>query len=142
MVESTHTAGFWPSLYEPLRAAGRKVADWYAPASDASGVKDGYVINIELPGVKPEEIEVSVHGETLIVKGEKRAEREETKEEGGRTWFFSERTYGAFQRSFRLPPDADPEKIGATAKDGVLTLTVAKAAPAAPAQRKIEIRSL
>ena len=136
MVEKSHTAGSWPNLYEPLRGLGQKVADWFAPRSEASAVADIYEINIELPGVAAENIDVSVDDNSLTVRGEKQFEREET----GRDFFFSEREYGAFQRTFRLPPDAAAESIAAEHKDGLLTLKVPKKKPAEPTARKISVR--
>lgn len=69
------------------------------------------------------------------MKGEKSAARDEK----GDTWFFSERQYGAFSRSFRMPADADGDKVAANLKDGVLSLTVPKRAPDAPQARKVRI---
>ena len=137
MVEKAHTAGWWPSLYEPLRGIGQKVADWFAPASEASAGQSAYEITMELPGVSSESIEVSVHDGSLTIKGEKRSEREEK----GRTYFFSEREYGAFQRSFRLPEDAQADDVTADFKDGVLTLKVPKAGPPPDRTKKIEVRT-
>lgn len=136
MVEKSHTAGWWPNLYEPLRAAGQKVADWVAPRSDASAMENAYEINVELPGVKAEDVDVSIHDNNLVVRGEKKFEREET----GKTYFFSEREYGSFQRTFRLPPDADSDNIDASFGDGVLCLKIAKRTASAPGGRKIEVR--
>ena len=136
MVEKSHTAGSWPQLYEPLRGLGQKVADWFAPRSEASAVADCYEIKVELPGVKADDIEVSVHDNSLTVRGEKRLEREET----GRDFFFSEREYGAFQRTFRLPPDAATDKIDAEFKDGVLNLKISKKTSTEPSARKIDVR--
>jgi HSP20 family protein len=136
MVEKSHTAGWWPDLYQPLRNIGQRVADWFAPRSDASALEDYYEINVELPGVKTEDVDVSVEDNSLTVRGEKRYEREET----GRTYFFSEREYGAFQRTFRLPPDADGEKIDAEFSDGILRLRVAKRTPLKTEGRRIEVR--
>ena len=136
MVEKSHTAGWWPDLNQPLRNIGQRVADWFAPRSDASALEDYYEINVELPGVKTEDVDVSVEDNSLTVRGEKRYEREET----GRTYFFSEREYGAFQRTFRLPPDADGEKIDAEFSDGILRLKVAKRTPLKTEGRRIEVR--
>jgi HSP20 family protein len=136
MVENTRTTGFWPNLYEPLRNVGQRVADWFAPRSEASTMDDYYEINVELPGVTPEDVEVSVHDNSLMVRGEKRSERREE----GRTFFFSELEYGAFQRSFRLPADADGDKIDAAFIDGVLNLRIAKAEPSTPAAKKVSVR--
>jgi HSP20 family protein len=136
MVETSHAATWWPNLYEPLRHVGQKVADWIAPRSDASAMQDSYEINVELPGVKPENVEVTVHDDSLYVRGEKRSEREEK----GRTYFFTEREYGSFQRTFKLPPDADSEKVDATFGNGVLCLKIAKRTSAARAGKTIKIR--
>ncbi len=135
MVETGHAAGFWPSIYEPLRGFGAKVAKFLTPASEASQAKDAYRIAVELPGVADEDVEVTVHDGVITVKGEKRAE----KEEEGETWYFSERQYGAFSRSFRLPPDADGDKIDARMKDGVLTLVVPKVKPKEPEATRVKI---
>jgi HSP20 family protein len=136
MVEKSHVAGFWPQLYDPLRNFGARVADWLAPASDASGDETAYRITMELPGVDEKDIDVSVHDGVVTIKGEKSAAREET----GETWFFSERQYGSFSRSFRLPADADGDKVEAHLKDGVLHVTVPKRSGAAKGGRKVEIR--
>ena len=137
MVEKTHTAGWWPSVFDPLRQMGERVADWFAPRSEASVEGACYEITIELPGVKPEDIEVSARDGALTVKGEKRAERAVQ----GKSYFFSEREYGAFQRTFRLPPDADEDRIEAEFRDGVLTLKIAKAVETEPKPKKIAIRA-
>lgn len=136
MVEKSHVAGFWPQLYEPFRNFGARVADWLAPASDASGDEAAYRITMELPGVEEKDIELSVHDGVVTIKGEKTASREET----GETWFFSERQYGSFSRSFRLPADADGDKIEAHLKDGVLSVTIPKRSGTAASGRKVEIR--
>ncbi|MFY9210739.1 MAG: Hsp20/alpha crystallin family protein [Aestuariivita sp.] len=136
MVEKSHTSGFWPSLYDPVRQMGERVAKWVAPASEAAGSDDAYRIGVELPGVAEEDIHLSVEDGVVMLKGEKRTEREET----GETWFFSEREYGAFSRSFRLPPDADGEKVDAQLKDGVLNITIPKKAPRKPETAKVPIR--
>lgn len=122
MVEKTYTSGWWPSVYEPLHQMSTRIADWFAPASEASSKTDSYKITIELPGVDSDDVEISVDDGVLTLKGEKRSSREEK----GDTYYFSERQYGAFSRSFRLPPDADASAIEADMKDGVLTVSVLK----------------
>ena len=136
MVEKSHTAGALPNLYEPLKSFGQKLADWFAPPSEASVSEDAYEIIVELPGVQDQDIDVSVHDGNLIVRGEKKSQREES----GRTYFFSERVYGAFQRTFRLPPDADQNAIEASYGDGVLTLRVGKRGVDASDHRRIEVQ--
>ncbi len=136
MVEKSHTSGFWPSLYEPLRQVGTRVSEWLAPASEASGSDNTYRISVELPGVAEEDIDLSVHEGVVTLKGEKQTKREEK----GETWFFSERQYGSFSRSFRLPPDADADSVDALLKDGVLTINIPKVTLAKSEDTKVQIR--
>ncbi len=139
MVESTpsagHDAGWLHQLYVPLRRAGQKIADYFSPHAEAAATEAAYEINVELPGVAKEDIHVVVRGDTVTVQGEKRFAQERQ----GRTYFFSERAYGAFQRTFRLPPDADPREISASHADGVLMLTVGKRGQADQTGRRIEV---
>lgn len=137
MVEKSEHGGLWPSLYDPLRAFGARLADWLTPASEASSGADGYDIAIELPGVSQDDIELTVEEGVVTVRGEKKTQTEKK----GDTWYFSERQYGAFRRSFRLPPDADGSKASAEMKDGVLHVKVPKLAPQQAARpNRIEIR--
>lgn len=136
MVEKSQMTGLWPQLYEPLRNFGTRMAEWMAPASDASSDDAAYRITMELPGVEEKDIDLSVNDGLLTVKGEKNTEHEEKSE----TWFFTERQYGAFSRSFRLPADADADNIDAKLKDGVLSLTIPKRETAEPNGRKIDIK--
>lgn len=135
MVEKTHTSGWMPNLYEPFRNLSSRVADWFAPASEAASTQEAYKIAVELPGVDTSDIDVSVHDGVLTLKGEKRSEREEK----GETWFFSERQYGSFTRSFRLPPDADQSKVKADMKEGVLTVTIPKRTKEEPKAQKVKV---
>lgn len=140
MVEKSHTAGanlagWYPSILGPLQGIGQRIAEFFSPQSDAAATEAQYEINLELPGVSLEDIKIDVHDHNLTVHGEKRTEREEK----GKTYFFSERTFGAFQRSFRLPPNVETEKITAAFKDGVLTVRVPKAGAPPESSRRIEI---
>jgi len=92
-------------------------------------------VSAELPGMTEKDIQVSLSGNTLIIKGEKRQEREE-KDKG---YHLSERSYGEFQRSFLLPEGADVDKIDARFANGVLTVAIPKTAQAAP--KKIEVKA-
>ena len=136
MVEKSVSSGLWPQMFEPFRSLGNRVADWLAPASEASVNGDTYRIAVELPGVDEKDIDLSVDNGMLTVKGEKKTSREEK----GDTWYFSEREYGSFSRAFRLPSDADEDKVKADLKDGVRTVTVPKKAPAqGDATKKVKI---
>jgi HSP20 family protein len=138
MVEASPytNADWWPNIVDPLRRFGAKVSEYFAPASDAAATDDAYVVEIELPGVKEEDISVQLHGNMLIVKGTKHSSHEEK----NKTYYFSERTYGAFQRTFRLPSDVDDSSIGAVAEDGVLTLRIPKRKEVETAKRTIQIQ--
>ena len=137
MVEKSHTSGFWPALYDPFRQIGARVSEWLAPASEAAGNDDAYRIAVELPGVSEQDIHLSVEDGVVVLTGEKRVEREES----GETWYFSERQYGSFSRSFRLPPDAAADKVDAHLESGVLTITVPKIARSKPDAAKVPIRT-
>ena len=78
MVERSQTGGWMPGLYEPIKKAGQKLADWFAPRSDAALTTSAYEIAMELPGVALENIEIAVQDSMLLVSGEKVAEREES----------------------------------------------------------------
>ncbi|MDW4550316.1 Hsp20/alpha crystallin family protein [Defluviimonas sp. D31] len=135
MVEKTPASTFWPSFYEPFRHFGTRLSEWLAPAAEASSDGKVYRIAVELPGVEEKDIDISIDDGMVTVKGEKK----ESREEKGETWYFSERQYGSFSRSFRLPADADPGKVSAALKDGVLMLTVERAAPEVTKARKVPI---
>ncbi|MFC4213896.1 Hsp20/alpha crystallin family protein [Pseudophaeobacter arcticus] len=136
MVEKSETGGFWPSLYDPFRSFGARVADWLSPAAEASSGKEAYDIAMELPGVSQEDVELTVDNNMLTIRGEKRTQSEKK----GDTWYFSERQYGAFRRSFRLPDDADGQAASAKMVEGVLHVSVPKKAlGASDTARKIEI---
>lgn len=136
MVESSQTGSLWPQIYAPFRGLGNKLSDWLSPMSDASSDEAAYRITMELPGVTEDAIELHVDQGVLTVSGEKKAEREEK----GDTWYFSEREYGAFRRSFRLPGDAEADKAEARIVDGVLTVTVPRKAPDAAKGKKIDVK--
>ena len=137
MVEKTEHSAIWPSLHDPFRALTGRVADWLSPATEASGSGESYTINMELPGVGEDNIDLTVEDGVVTVRVEKKTE--DTRK--GDTWYFSERQYGAFRRSFRMPKDADGSKVDAHMMDGVLQITIPKlAAKQTSSARKVEIR--
>lgn len=97
----------------------------------------GYTITAELPGLDEKDIDVSISGDMLTLKGEKRAE----KEEKNKNHYVCERSYGAFQRSFALPTDAETDKIDAKFTKGILTITLPKNPKAQPASKKIQVKA-
>lgn len=94
-----------------------------------------YEVTAELPGLDQKDVEVKLSNGALIIHGEKKMEREE-KSEG---MFFSERRYGSFKRSFRLPENVDVDKIAASFDKGVLKVTLPKSAQTESEEKKIEI---
>lgn len=125
----------WNQLWGPVRHLGRQVADLFAPSSEAASSQEAYEINIELPGVADTDIHIEAHDRRLTVSGAKKAERQES----GKHYFFSERVYGAFQRAFQLPDDADADAIEATHKDGLLTIRIPRQAARDGEPRRIQI---
>ena len=107
------------------------------PPIDISEDDKTYKISAELPGLDANDVEVSVSGGMLVLKGEKRQEQEEK----NKNYYHSERAYGSFQRSFELPASVDREKIAADFSKGVLTITMPKGVDVQKQQKKIEIKS-
>lgn len=96
---------------------------------------DDYEVTAELPGLDQKDVEVKIVDGALVIHGEKKLEREEKKEGA----FFTERRYGAFKRSFRLPGNVDPEKVSASFDKGVLKVTLPKSAAGGGEEKKIDI---
>ncbi len=107
----------------------------WTPALDLVEEKDNLVAKVELPGVKKEEIEISVHDGVLTISGERKSEEEVKEGESVR----SERYFGRFQRSFSLPKPVAVEKAKANYKDGILTVTLPKTEEAKPKQIAVSV---
>ena len=108
-------------------------SDMTAPSMDLSETDIGYQARIDLPGVSAEDIDIQVNGNVLTVTGE----RKDEKEEEGRTFHRTERSYGSFARSVTLPCDVMEEKVAASLDGGVLTIDLPKAEEVRP--RKIKV---
>src|ERR1700747_2317985 len=96
--------------------------------------KDQFIVVAELPGLKKEEIEISLHDKTLALSGERK--REGSSEQG----LLTERFYGKYQRSVALPTAVDPDKVTATYKDGLLQVVLPKAEEAKPKQIEVALK--
>jgi HSP20 family protein len=107
------------------------------PAVDVAENGTQFKITAELPGLTEADIEVKVSDDMLTLKGEKRQEREEKDE----NYHLSERSYGSFERSFRLPPSVERDKIQADFAKGVLTVTLPKSAAAQQQEKTIPIKA-
>lgn len=108
-------------------------ADWL-PAVDIVERENAFAVSVELPGVSKEDVKVSLEKRVLSITGERRLQAEE----GGVQHRHIERAYGNFSRSFTLPENVDEAAIAASYKDGVLSLTIPKAAR--PEPRSIEVK--
>jgi len=108
------------------------------PSLDIKDTDDNYLINIEIPGVAKEDVDIRVDANTLTVSGEKKQDKTEDKE----NYHCVERRYGAFERTLTLPQDANTENINAQFKDGVLTVTIERKAISTPKEgKKIEVKA-
>ena len=120
----------------PSRASGSSFSV-ASPAVDVTEDAAAYKITAELPGMTEKDIEVTVSGDLVTLKGEKREEREDKSD----NYHISERSYGSFQRSFYVPDGVDREKLSAEFSKGVLTLTLPKTPDAQKASKTIEVKA-
>lgn len=105
----------------------------WAPAIDVSETEKEYTVKAELPGINKKNIDISLTDGVLTIKGEKKHEKKEEKE----NYHFLETRYGSFSRSLRLPEDASTEKVDATYTDGILTVSIPKTE--VPKPKKIKV---
>ena len=124
----------WPFALRPLPRVTAMSPGFY-PAMDVYEKDGNVVLKAELPGMKAEDVEITIEEGNLIVKGEKKAESEVKEKD----YYHVERSYGSFYRSLKLPEATKPEQITATFKDGVLEVTVPKPAETKPEGTKIRI---
>ena len=110
------------------------VADW-APSVDISETDTAYLVKAEIPGVKKDDVKVTIQDGMLTLQGERKQE----KEEKGKKFHRIERCYGSFARSFRVPDDADENSVKAEFKDGVLNVTLSKSEKAKPKQINVSV---
>ncbi len=153
---------FLPTLWEPERAGAApmnalrremdRLFDAFAtpiwpggsngdvrlwPAVDMAQTEKETVLTFDLPGVDPKDVEVSLSGSTLTVRGEKKTERDEKKA----SYQVTERAFGRFERMIDVDEGVDPGKVKAEFAKGVLKITLARPADAQPARHKIEIKA-
>lgn len=128
-------------LMEGAFVGSRRLVDLWGdshkyPMLDIYDTKDDIVVSASLPGVKPEEVDITVTGDLLTIKGEFKQE-EETK---GRNYVRQERRYGVFSRELKLPVEVKSDKAEAVYENGVLTIKFPKAETAKPKQIKLKPR--
>ena len=107
------------------------------PAIDIAEDDKGYKLTAELPGMTEKDIDITVNDDMLTLKGEKKQEAEHKE----KNYTLSERSYGAFQRSFWLPESVDRSKIDANFAKGILTVSLPKSPAAATQAKKIEVKA-
>jgi len=106
-----------------------------APALDVYQTSNEVVVKAALPGLKPEDVNIDITGETLTIRGESKAEQEIKKED----YLYKERRYGSFSRSVILPSGLKTDKAEATMENGILTLTIPKLEEVKP--KKISVKA-
>jgi HSP20 family protein len=124
----------WDPLAELGTAGSRELA--FVPLFEVKETKDAYVFKADLPGIREEDLDISLTGNRLTVSGK----REEEKREEDDRFYAYERSYGSFSRSFTLPEGIDVEHAQADLNDGVLTVSVPKKPEVKP--KKIEVKKL
>jgi HSP20 family protein len=116
----------------PAPAVGDRM---WLPAVDVRETKDDIVLSFDIPGVSEKDVQVSMTGDLLTAKGERRFEQEDS----GDSYHRVERLYGKFERSVQLPFPVQADKIKATYRDGVLTVKLPKAEELKPREIKIDV---
>lgn len=106
----------------------------WQPAAEVLETPQAYVLHLEIPGIDPDLVDVTLAGEVLTVRSEKRA----TEKGDGDSWLLNERAAGNFERIFTLPSVASPKDIQAEARHGVLTIRVPKAKEAQPMRVQVK----
>ncbi len=122
---------FEDSVVRPGRMWGEQSGRRYFPL-DVYETQDAVILRAALPGVQPNEVEISVEGNTVAIRGETKAPAEEG------TYLLQEQRYGPFQRSVELDVPIQPDKAEASFKDGILTLSIPKAEEAKPRVIKVK----
>jgi len=108
----------------------------WTPAVDIAEHDDEYLVKVELPGVNKDDVKITIESNILTIRGEKKQEKETKKENYHRV----ERSYGSFQRSFTLPTTVKSDKIDASYKDGILSVSLPKAEEAKPKQIEVKVK--
>lgn len=120
----------------PRRGDEDFITGSWLPPVDVRETKDALEITAELPGMEPADVEVAVENGVLTIKGARQFERASE----GETYHRVERSYGAFERSFTLPTNVDPERIQAVYRNGILGLTLPKREEAKPKSISIKVQ--
>lgn len=131
------SAPFRRSAFELEPLWRRQMTGTTAPAVDIVEKDKAYEVKADLPGLDEKNVEVKISDGLLTIRGEKQEEKEEKKKD----YYLHERRFGAFERSFRVPEAVDAEKIEASFKKGVLTVTLPKKPEAQKPEKKIDVKA-
>jgi HSP20 family protein len=126
----------WRGFGVPAVAGDSSVSQ-LQPTTDIAETDKEYEVTVELPGIDEKDVEVTLSNGVLSIKGEKKFEREEKKKD----YYLSERSFGSFQRSIRVPDGIDPEKVSAAFNKGVLTLKLPKLPEVQASTKKIAVKT-
>ena len=124
----------WEDFFGEKKLFASRERMWH-PSLDVSETKDKLVVSAEIPGMDVKDINISVTGDVLTIRGEKKQEKEEKDE----NYHLVERSYGAFSRSVTLPVGVDTEKVDATYKKGILKITLPKKEGAKPKEINVKV---
>jgi len=127
----------WMDERLAVNRPGSEQASPLSVALDLRETQAGYELEASLPGVKPEDVDIQVDGETLTLRGKSAADEEK---QAGRNFIYRERRSGSFFRMVRLPEAVDPEKVEATLEQGVLRVQLPKLNQAG--QRRVQVRPI
>ena len=138
MIRRPLPATAWPDDFQRIVSqffadAETPLSGAFAPALDVEETEDNFTLHVEVPGVKPDDVDVSIEESVLTIAGSRNFYEDKTTEGFRRV----ERSFGTFRRSVRLPDRVDPDAVTAEYKDGLLTVTVPKAESAKP--RRIQV---
>ena len=126
----------WDTFFEgrPRTRKAREDGEWL-PSLDVSETKSDLVVEAEIPGMDPKDIDISLSDGTLTIKGERKHEKEEKEKD----YHLIERSYGTFTRMVRLPKEVKRDKISASYKNGILKVILPKSEEAVTKEVKIKV---
>mgnify|MGYP003573356072 CR=1 FL=1 len=110
----------------------------FVPKVNVKDSEDSVLVSAEIPGMAEEDLDITLHGDSLIIKGEKKIEHEESEKDG---YHYIERKFGSFQRVILLQEEIDEDRVNAKFKNGVLTVTLPKLNNEGSRARKISVGS-
>lgn len=125
-------------FFHDFPSAGSDFGFSFNPKIDISDDEKNIYVEAEIPGVKKDNIDISLQDNILTIKGEKKEETEEKKD--NKNYYRSERSYGSFTRSFTLPSEVNPKTCNAKFEDGILKIEIAKSQPKPRNVKQIEIK--